>query len=398
MRWDLPNPAISSNEKNSFIFSDLIPLNLISPCLDEKPINTALSGSLMEELIIIGVCLILNAILAGAEMAFVTVPKSHLKHLRKSGDTRASKTLELRKHPERTLSVIQIGITLVGAIGAAVGGAGAEETINPILRNRYGLSENAAEFIAIALIVLPLTYLNVVIGELVPKSIALRNPARLILRNVGWLYLFDRVLSPFVTFLEKSTSLFMKLLPGRSSQAEDMPQSGNTVDLDLLSNPTRQYVVNLVNIEKKHVKDVMLPWNQVILVRSEQPANEVEKLILSSGHTRLPVMQEGKLVGLINTKEFMTLRALSAENWASVIRSIVTVQGGDSLMKALRQMQEKRSHLSAVYSGKDLVGILTMEDILEEVIGDIFDEDDDGKLRRILSAAATLRTISQRAE
>jgi putative hemolysin len=349
----------------------------------------------MEELIVIAVCLLFNAVLAGAEMAFVTIPKSQLRQLKKAGDLRAEKVLELRKHPERTLSVIQIGITLVGAVAAAVGGAGAEESISPILMERFGVSENVAEALSILLVVLPITYFNVVVGELVPKSIALRNPARLILRNVGWLYWFDRTLSPLVTLLEGSTRLFMKLMPGRSRQTEAVLPS-ETVDLDQLSSQTRQYVVNLVTIEMKRIRDVMLPWSEVVVARSEQSPAEIERLILSSGHTRLPVLKNEILAGVMNTKEFMSLRASGAENWETVIRNALHVQESDALPRVLRMMQESRSHLCAVYAGSSIVGIVTMEDILEEVIGEIFDEDDDGKFQKVLSTGSTFRTIAPR--
>jgi putative hemolysin len=174
----------------------------------------------MEELIIIGFCLALNAFLAGAEMAFVIIPKSLLRRLKRSGDVRAAKALELRRRPERTLSVIQVGITLVGVLGAAVGGAGAEESISPLLMAKFGASENTAEVLSVVLVVIPITYLSVVIGELAPKGLALRHPARLILMNAGWLYWFDRALSPIVSLLEGSTKLFMRILPGKANRLE----------------------------------------------------------------------------------------------------------------------------------------------------------------------------------
>ncbi|MBY0472628.1 CNNM domain-containing protein [bacterium] len=103
----------------------------------------------MEEVIVIAICLCLNALLAAYEMAFVTVSRSALRRLAKDGNQEAQKLLSLRESPERTLSIIQIGITLVGAISSAVGGAGASESIEPYFRSRFGLSENSAEFLSI---------------------------------------------------------------------------------------------------------------------------------------------------------------------------------------------------------------------------------------------------------
>jgi putative hemolysin len=130
----------------------------------------------------------------------------------------------------------------------------------------------------------------------------------------------------------------------------------------------------------------------VVSVSIDDPIEAVETVILSSGHTRLPVRRDGVVAGLINTKELLALRKAGAVAWVDIVRPWVPIQESDSLLRALRQMQERRSHLSIVYAGTTLSGIVTMEDILEEVIGDIFDEDDDGALKRILSTGSTFRT------
>lgn len=345
----------------------------------------------MEELFVMFICLTLNALLAGAEMAFVTVGRPRLRELSRTGNKTATRILALRDNPERTLSVIQVGITLVGALAAAVGGAGAEEFLDPIFREKFGWSENTAEFVGILAVVIPFTYLSVVFGELVPKAVALRDPLKVVLVSAKWLILFDRILSPVITGLEWSTKKVLKVVL-RKSKVTPPPTTPDTLELDELSHQARQYVLNLVSIEKKKVKDVMLPWDRVVSVAIDQPIEEVESLILSSGHTRLPVRRNGAVAGLINTKELLALRKAGAGEWGAIIRPIVPVQESDSLLRALRMMQERRSHLSIVFSGGALSGIVTMEDILEEVIGDIFDEDDDGALKRILSTGSFFRT------
>jgi putative hemolysin len=122
-----------------------------------------------------------------------------------------------------------------------------------------------------------------------------------------------------------------------------------------------------------------------------QSIGEVEAISLRSGHTRLPVIADGQVFGIINTKELLALVKSGSDRWTQIVRPMSRVQEYETLLKALRQMQEKRSHLSAVFAGTSLVGIVTMEDILEEVIGEIYDEDDDGALKRILSASGRLR-------
>lgn len=341
------------------------------------------------EWLIIAVCLILNALLAAAEIAFITLTRAQVRELAKSGKRSAETLLELRENPERTLSVIQIGISLVGALAAAVGGAEAYESLAPYLQSQLECGQRIATALAITILVIPLTFMNVIFAELVPKTLALRHPAVIATVSARWLMTLDRVFLPIVDFLEWSTKRILTLFFPKSKSTDAV--SADTVELDQLSLQARQYVINLIGIEKKRVRDVMLPWNQVDHVYFEQQIPEVEAVALRSGHTRLPVISEGQVLGIINTKELIALIKAGAESWTQIVRPMSRVQEFDSLLKALRQMQEKRSHLSAVFAGTTLVGIVTMEDILEEVIGEIYDEDDDGALRRILSSAGRMR-------
>jgi putative hemolysin len=358
----------------------------------------------MLELLIIPLCLLLNALLAGAEIAFVAVNKPLLRELVRQSHTQAQLLLRLRENPERTLSVVQIGITLVGSLAGAVGGAGAEEMLSPRLEKSLGLGEATADTIAIVLVVLPLTYLTVVLGELVPKSLALRNSLGFALRAAPWLSLFDKLFGPIVTLFEWSTKLVLTLLgllrfrrftratTSETEQEAQMSDAGiSAISLETLSSEHRQYVINLVNLERKRVRDIYLPWQHVVYVHHTQPVEEIQTTILSSGHTRVPVVEEEDVIGILNTKEFMALRGAGTENWSSLIRPAVKIQANTPLLASLRLLQERRMHMAVVYAEQKLAGVVTLEDILEEIVGELYDEDDDGKLRRILSA--TPRTM-----
>ncbi len=341
------------------------------------------------EWLIVAVCLFLNALLAAAEIAFVSITRSQVRELLKSGKKSAEILLELRENPERTLSVIQVGISLVGMLAAAVGGVEAAESFAPYLQTKFTMGENAAQAIALVVLVLPLTFLTVIFGELVPKTLALRNPQKIAMWSARWLDRMDRVFLPVIDLLEWSTKKILKVFFPKARIAAPTPT--DTVELDQLSQQARQYILNLVGVEKKRVRDVMLPWGQVDHVLNDQPISEVEAIALRSGHTRLPVLSDNQLFGIVNTKELLALVKSGNDKWTHIVRPMSKVLEGDSLFKALRQMQEKRSHLSAVFLGSNLVGIVTMEDIIEEIIGEIYDEDDDGALRRILSSQGRMR-------
>lgn len=348
----------------------------------------------MVETGIIILCLLVNALLAGAEMAFVAVSKPTLREAVRQGHKRAELLLRLRENPERTLSVIQIGITMVGALAGAVGGAGAEEALSPAIERWLGVTENTADTIAIGLVVLPLTYCTVVVGELVPKTLALKRALTFALTVAPWLSLFDRLLGPLVTVLEWSTKQLLKLFSlwrRRHGETDVKEPSEETVELGLLSQQHRQYVLNLVDLERKRVQDIYLPWERVIAVDAAQSAEEVQTIVVTSGHTRLPVLDGQRVAGVLNTKEFIAFRAAGGEGWTSLIRPAVDMQAKTPLLSGLKLLQDRRSHLGIVYAGQTRLGIVTLEDILEEVVGDIYDEDDEGTLRRILSSSPKVR-------
>lgn len=344
----------------------------------------------MTELLVIIICLILNSLLSGSEMAFVTVSKVQLKRLAEK-QRAARLLLKLKENPERTLSVIQIGITLVGAIAAAVGGAGAEEAFSPYLIKTFGMSEPTAEGVAIALVVVPISYLSVVVGELVPKTIALRNPLTVAIFAAQGLYLAEKILSPAVTVLEKSTNIVVRTLSfGGSKDSHPQPQD---IAIEDLPHQTKQYVVNLVSADKKVARDIMLPWSEVIFIRKGDSADDVETIITNSRHTRLPVLDENDVVGMINTKEFLATRRYGSNEWESLVRPILKYKSFEPLFKILLKMQEQKSHIAVIYDRLNVAGLVTMEDIFEEIIGDIFDEDDDGLIKKILASKGRRRPL-----
>lgn len=348
----------------------------------------------MEEILIVLLCLFLNALFAAYEMAFVSVSKSELRALSRKGDLRARRLIQLRESPERTLSIIQVGITLVGALAAAVGGAGAAETLEPSLMGLFGLRELYAEILSVLIVVVPLTYLSVVIGELVPKSLALRNPKRIVLMGAEALFISDRLLSPIVTLLESSTKFLLKYFFSKSKHDEQ--HTPITIEIDSFSPLHQRFMLNMANIEKIKVQDIQVPWSEVVAIESSSSMEQVKAIVLTSGHTRLPVVEGEKVLGILHTKEFLAWSETGEREWKDITRTALKVGPNLLALRLLRQMQEKRSHLSVLEdSNSKPLGIVTLEDILEEVVGDIFDEDDDGKIRKIFAARARSRTTSQ---
>ncbi|WP_413584325.1 hemolysin family protein [Bdellovibrio sp. HCB274] len=340
----------------------------------------------MTELIVVLLCLFVNMLLSGAEMAFVTVRKVQLQKIA-SKDSRARILLKLKANPERTLSVIQIGITVVGAIAAAVGGAGAEEALSPLYIDLFKVSPSTADAIAIASVVLPLTYLSVVVGELVPKTLALRNSLSIALWSARGLAISEKFLSLFVYILERSTHLILKIF----GHSQTHGAADHEIEIEDLPHHTKQYVMNLVSADKMLARDIMVPWEEVVFVRRDDAIEDVETIIVNSGHTRIPVMHDGEIVGLINSKEFFTARKYKNLDWQTLIRPVLKFKAFEPLFRILMQMQQQKSHMAIIYERANIVGLVTMENIFEEIIGDIFDEDDDGFVKKLLASKSRRR-------
>jgi putative hemolysin len=346
----------------------------------------------MYELLAIGACLILNAFFSAYEMAFVSISRSELRGLARAGNATASRLLQLRANPERTLSIIQIGITLVGALAAAVGGSSAGDNLEPYFIRNYGVSEKLAEVLSVTLVVIPITYLSVVVGELVPKTLALRNPSKIVFSGASTLFVADRVFSPFITVFEWSTRAILKIFFRKSKAAPSVEHA--SIEIDSLSPAHQKYMMNLAQIEKRQIKEILLPWARVMAVASSMSIEEVFQIVLSSGHTRLPVVEGETVVGVLHTKEFIVLRESGDRAWPSIIRPVLKIKSTDSALGAMRLLQDRRNHMAVVFgAGGERLGLVTIEDIIEEIVGDIFDEDDDGRVRNVYASRLKSRGI-----
>jgi len=240
-------------------------------------------------------------------------------------------------------------------------------------------------------VVAPLTVLNVLIGELIPKNIALRDPLKIALIAAPWFAAFDRLMGPLVDVFEWSTKRILKLIPHRALSTDGL---GPHFDLDSLSVTSQQYAMNLASVEKKRIKEIMLPWDQTSKVDATMSVAEIEALVISSGHTRIPVIHNDKVVGVLNTKEFIAYIHTGNDNWMGIVRDVQFFQSNTPAIAALKQLQARRRHMAVVIEGDQSVGIVTLEDIVEEVIGEIYDEDDDGTIRKILATAPHIRSMN----
>lgn len=337
----------------------------------------------MFDLVVVLVCLAVNAVFSAFEMAFVTIDKDEIDDLDDSQKALKERLRLFKTKPERTLSVIQIGITLVGAVAAAVGGAGAVETLEPYLVQRFGLETGIAEAISVFTIIVPLTYFSVVFGELVPKTVALRYPNEVLQFGTKIIFFIDKFLSPIVSFLEKSTSVILRILKLEKEEEEEMPEY---VEIGGLPAYHRRFVQNLVSLKSRRVRHVMIPWEKVVSLQFAETDEEVKVRVRDSHRSRFPVTDGDVLVGIFHVKEWNEFINGVVVPWQSILGPSLSVAEDENVLEAFLKMQNGNHHLAVVKNSRDqFVGIITIENILEQIVGQIKDDLERNRIARLLS-------------
>ena len=326
--------------------------------------------------VVLCLCVLVNSCLSAFEMGLVTVRQSSLKLLIDNGSRAAVSALRMRQRLEHTLSIIQVGITVVAITSGAVMGWLASEWGQPFFE-WLGVSKKWSEIVSLLSFTFVVTYITVVFGELLPKSIAARYPSRIVFFFVSAIRVLDKLFSPLVFIFEHSTRLLVRLLHqfGFAGTPSALDEADEAFAIHELAPRHRRYVANLVKLRRTKVGDLVLPWAQVASIDLAMSRSQVEQLLIGTGHTRVPVMNEGKVEGLLNAKQFL---ARADDDWQQLVRPIIQVADSAAPLRVLRIMQTKRSHMCVVTAktASSPLGIVTLEDIFEEIVGDLYDEDD----------------------
>ncbi len=326
--------------------------------------------------------IVANAFFAGAEIAVIALRKTRLMELSDQGRRSARAVLALREQPERFLATVQVGITVVGATAAAVGGHSLATRLAPLVAR---LTPNYADDLALGLVIGVVSYLSIVVGELVPKSLALRNAERYALLAGRLLLALSWIARPFVWLLTSSSNVILRPFAGRTtftdgrhSAAElqalvDEATAAGTVD-----RRAGQIASRALDFPGLTAADVMIPRANVVMLPRHAPAGDVRRTLLEHLHTRLPVF-EGRadhVVGYVSVKDLLAFawerRLIVLDD---VMRPPFFVPACTRAVDLLQDM--RRRHLPfAIVVGEQgrMAGIITMEDLVEELVGEIFNE------------------------
>ena len=347
--------------------------------------------SVFLKLLVIAVLVALNGFFVACEFAIVKVRSSQLDALAEEGNVRASFAKHIRAHLDAYLSATQLGVTLASL---ALGYLG-EQYLAEMLQPLFGLagihSEAVVRSISIALAFVGITFLHIVFGELAPKYIAIGNPLPVALALARPLNAFYFLLRPAIWLLHKSSNLLLvHLLRIKRVAATELAHSEEELRLILdqseeseeVSPLGRDLLVNALDLRRRVVRDIMTPRGQVVFLNIEESFEDNVKKALASRHTRFPLCR-GHLdntIGLIHIKELVPLMRDPNPDLLRIKRELMPVPEMMSLEKLLSLFLSKHAHLAIVvdeFGGT--VGMVTLEDVLEELVGDIQDEFDTEK-------------------
>lgn len=346
---------------------------------------------MLLEIILILVFILLNGFFAGSEIAVVTARKTRVSELIKEGNQRAFILKKLQSDPDRFLATVQIGVTIVGAMASAIGGAAAVKVIKPLIAQvPLAIVADYSEAVAIGLVVVVISYLSLIIGELVPKSIALMNPERFALVVARPLYGFSRIFSFFVSILTFSTNIILKPLGGkpftqRSFVTEEeiklLIKEGR--DRGVFEPEEEELIHGVFEFTDLSVKEVMVPLTKVVAFSLDTPIQEILDTISEEQYSRYPVYYKEKsnIKGILYAKDvFKKVSSKESMDVRKLLRAPFFVPESMKISALLRQMQRKGIHIAVVVDEYGAVtGIVTIEDLIEEIVGEIRDEFDEEK-------------------
>jgi putative hemolysin len=343
---------------------------------------------LFLEVFLIALLILLNGYLAGTEIAVVTARKSHIKQMAESGKKNAKAFLKLKEEPDRFLATIQIGITTVGVLASAVGGAAAVKVIKPALQAiPVKIIVIGAEPIAIGIVVVIITYFSVIFGELVPKSIALMHPETIGLWTSRTIDAFSRITAFFVKILTFSTAIVLKPF-GEKPFTERAYITEEEVKMLIkegrkhgVFEPTEEKILQSVfEFTDMSVKEVMVPDTQMVMIQIDKSVQEIVSLIEEEQFSRYPVFgkEPNDIRGILYAKDLLTTLAKTGQvDIRKIIKPPYFIPETMKISLLLREMQKKRIHMALVvneYGG--ISGLVSLEDLIEEIVGEIRDEYD----------------------
>jgi len=357
------------------------------------------------QIILILLLILANGFFASSEISLITLRKSRVRELLDSGNKKALLVQKLQSEPEKFLATVQIGVTLVGTLASVVGGAKIVDLLIPLIKKLpFEFAEKWSESISIGIVVVGIAYLSLVIGELVPKYLALRYSEKVALRVAGPIRLLSKISFVFVKLLSFSTKALMSLIIGKTPKEppfiseEEVKYIVTEGRVKGIFEKTEAEIIHSVfEFTDTTVKRAMTPRTEVVGLEIGSDQNTVLRTVTEEGYSRLPVYRDtvDNVIGVIHAKDVINI--LQNSNLIileDIIRKPYFVPDSMKISELLREFQKKRAQLAIVldeFGGT--AGLITLEDIIEEIVGEIEDEYDEERkeIELLPSGSAVVR-------
>ena len=344
----------------------------------------------LPKLLLLVILILINAFFAAAEIAVISLSETKLRRQAEEGDKKAEKLLKLTQAPDHFLSAIQIAITLAGFLSSAFAADSFSDPLVKWLVEEKGvtaLDPRALNNLMVVLITLVLSYFSLVLGELVPKRIAMKKTEGVARFTVGAVSAVAAVFRPVIWLLSKSTNGVLRLLHiDPKADQEDVSEDEIRMMVDLgeergaIEASEKELIENIFEFNNTTAEDVMVHRTDMVMVWAQDSSEDVRDAILSSGRSRFPVCEEDAdhIVGILNTRDFLlNAQEEAPKPLSELLRPAYFVPESVRTDVLFRDMQSKKVHMAIVvdeYGGTS--GLVTMEDLLEEIVGSIYDEFD----------------------
>ncbi|MFA5251801.1 MAG: CNNM domain-containing protein [Phycisphaerae bacterium] len=344
------------------------------------------------ELVVIVLMLVCNAIFAAYEMGLASISRARLAFLLSEKKKGSAEAAFMKDKMEASLATIQLGITMVGVIAAATGGAGAQETFVPYLQYSLNISITLSRILAIVLVMIPLTFVIIIFGELVPKMMALNNKEWVVLRLSPFMKILSQIVYPVVSVVEIIVKKVVGLLTRwgsiePSSQGHWLHELRAAVSLartsQLMGEREEKIVLAAAHLSTHMVRDIMMPAQDISTIYVGSSLSEALVRAHLDMHTRFPICTKKddpqSIEGYINFKDVVSAMRVNPSDPTirGISRPIKKVNEDMPLSRLLEEMIREKNHIVVVisYDGT-IVGMVTLEDIIEELVGEIEDEFD----------------------
>jgi len=338
-------------------------------------------------IVVVLLLVVLNGLFAMTEMAVVSARKSKLQSRAERGDRGARRALELAEEPTHFLSAVQVGITLIGILAGAYGQAAIAGELNHILERSIPAIAPWSEVIATAVVVILITYVSLIVGELVPKRLALIFPEPIAIRMAGPISTLAVVLKPFVLLLTASTSGILKLLNIKDRDGSDVTQEevetmiAEGTSAGLIEPEEQEMIEEILTLGDRPIKVAMPPRHEVSWIALDDPDELIKEEVRNSPYSRLVVARENDVdnpLGVVHKKDLLDSLLDNGEfNVEKLVQTPAFIPQTTSVLKALEILKGSKVHMAFIVDEYgSFEGVVTATDLLEMIAGD-FDEDHD---------------------